>query len=69
MSVTIIIEVIHTANGLELKPEIKTQANGHCQHEMMFATSSVEATCDAAKELNELVNKFKNKYGENKHVH
>lgn len=69
MSVTIVIEVIHTANGLELKPEIKTLANYHCQHEMMFATSAVEATCEAVKELNEMINKSKNKYGEHKHVH
>ena len=69
MSVTIVIEVTHTRNGIEIKPEIKTLADGHCQHEMMFATSAVEAVSDAANELNELINKFKNKRGENKHVH
>ncbi|MGX5053147.1 hypothetical protein ACWKX9_05730 [Enterobacter asburiae] len=69
MPVTIVIEVVHTVTGLVLKPEIKTLANGHCKHEMMFATSAVEATCEAAKELNEMINKSKNKRGEHKYVH
>ncbi|MNV96819.1 hypothetical protein D3C71_1918630 [compost metagenome] len=64
-----VIKITHTEQGIVVEPEIHAPANGHCQHEMMFATSSVEATCDAAKELNEMFNKFKNKYGENKNVH
>lgn len=69
MSVTIIIEVIHTANGLELKPEIKTQANGHCRHEMAFATALVGMARGAADQISETLNSFEHISGENKHVH
>ncbi|SMG60813.1 hypothetical protein [Cedecea sp. NFIX57] len=69
MSVTIIIKVIHTEKGIVLAPEIQAPANGHCQHEMLFATATVAAAIDAAKDLNEKFSKLENKPGEKKHVH
>lgn len=69
MSVKIIIEVAHTENGIELKPEIHAPANGHCRHEMMFATSTVQAAMAAAKDVGDFINNARNQTGEKKHVH
>lgn len=65
MSVTIVIEVVHTENGLELTPEIQAPVSGHCQCEMMFATTTVQAAKNACNRFNQLANIS----GENTNVH
>ncbi|SMG61413.1 hypothetical protein [Cedecea sp. NFIX57] len=69
MSVTIIIKVIHTDKGLVLDPEIQAPTNGHCQHEMLFATGYVAAAIETVNELNEKFSELENKPGEKKHVY
>lgn len=69
MSVTIVIKVIHTDEGLVLDPEIQTPANGHCQHEMAFATVHVAAAIEAVNKMNAKFSKLENKPGDKKHVH
>lgn len=69
MSVKIIIEVTHTENGIELKPEVNTLADGHCAHEMAFSMSIMDCATRAAKHINASGVNNANHYGENKHVH
>lgn len=68
MSVTVVIKITHTPEGMVAEHEIQP-ADKHCQHEMMLANSITGGTAEAVKELNEVVNKFRQKLGGNRNVH
>ncbi|QHJ82530.1 MAG: hypothetical protein [Bacteriophage sp.] len=68
MSITVVIKISHTAEGMVAEHQIQP-GDTHCPHEMMLASSIAGGTADAVKEINEVVNKLKQKFGGKKNVH
>ncbi|MGK0740089.1 hypothetical protein ACSFCT_25635 [Yokenella regensburgei] len=69
MSVTLVIKFTHTQDGIDVEAEINTKADYHCVHEMAHATATVEYARQAAREINQLLNKRETHQRGNKNVH